>query len=344
MKRIVLVAMVLVLAVTMFVGCAQPASQEAAPAAESAAAPASEAPASEAPAAEAPAAEAGGTYRVGLAMSDLSNPVWAEYTSSAEKIGAERGIQVTVLGADNDPAKQIEQVESFIQDKVDAIVITCVEASAVEDVCKRALDAGIPVIAEGNPIENFTTELMVQNYDVGYAIGEQAAKWINEKLGGETEYALIDYPSLPVLVTRAQGIEDAITKLAPNAKKVAQQAALDVAQGMTVSETILQSNPNVKVFACIGDGGAIGANEAIVASGVDYADIGVFGCDATLEALSKIDAGQPLRMSLSLGSGAEHGLWIVDLVEKVLKEEAFEKNNFYPYFPVTAENVKEYLK
>ncbi|MCQ5126513.1 alcohol dehydrogenase catalytic domain-containing protein [Blautia producta] len=104
---------------------------------------------------------------------------------------------------------------------------------------------------------------LVENYAVGQAIGEETAKWVNENYPDGCEVAVIDYATLPVIVERANGIVDAIKEKAPNAEIVAQDSALNAAEGMTLAENMLQAHKDIKAFACIGDGSGVGVNEAL---------------------------------------------------------------------------------
>jgi len=102
-------------------------------------------------AAAAQGTEAGGsstdTYDVGITFSDLSNPVWAELVQEAERYGKEKGMNVTYVDAQSDAAKQVTQIENFIQGGMDVIIICAVEANSIADVTKQAREAGVKVVA-----------------------------------------------------------------------------------------------------------------------------------------------------------------------------------------------------
>jgi ABC-type sugar transport system, periplasmic component len=79
-----------------------------------------------------------------------------------------------------------------------------------------------------------------------------------KNLADKAEVAILNYPQLPILLQRGNGIKDAVTKLAPNAKIVAETSAINPAEGISKMETIFQANPDVKVVGCIGAGGSVG--------------------------------------------------------------------------------------
>ena len=84
---------------------------------------------------------------------------------------------------------------------------------------------------------------------------------------GPVEVGIIDYPELPQIIDRAKGIEQGIKEFYPDAQFVARASAPDPEKGMKAAETIMQAHPNIKVIACINDGGCLGAAEAVKAMG-----------------------------------------------------------------------------
>lgn len=283
-------------------------------------------------------------YKIGVSVQTLNNQAWSAPCAKMKELAEAAGNSLNYVSSDESVATQIEQVENFITAGYDAIMINSVGANAMEAVCKEARDAGIKVMSWDDNMENTDLNWLVSNYEVGEIVGEEAAKFINETFkDGMCEVAILDYPQVPILLERANGIVDALTKNAPNAKIVAQQPAIDANEGLSAVETIIQSNPNVKVVCAIGGGGSVGANEAFKAANMVDDDVGVFAVDATDQELFAIKNGEPIRMSVMLtGTDAMRGQAAYDLIISMLDGTAKEKNIYRNAFPVTAENVSEY--
>lgn len=278
--------------------------------------------------------------KVGMTVQSISNPIWAGITSETQKAVKAMGGELTFVACDSNITTQIEQVENFISNKVDVIVVHPADPQGIENVLKQARDAGIKVISWDDDLENADLAYVINNYDLGTMIGEEAAKWINEKLNGEAEVAVLDWPQLPILLERGNGIVDAIKKNAPNAKIVAQTAAIDAAGGQSKMETIFQAHPNVKVVAAIGGGGAVGANEAAKAANKVTPDFGIFAADATEQELAAIKANEGNRASIMITGGpVTMGQEMAELIYKVAAGEQLDKNFVRSIFPITAENV-----
>lgn len=295
-----------------------------------------------------PAGEGGGdgdSYSVGVTFSDLSNPVWAELVQEAEQYGAEQGLDVNYVDAQNSSGQQVTQIENFIQQGVDAIIICAVESNAVTDIAKKAQDAGIKVVGYTQVLENYDAQYLVDAYETGYANGEAAAEWINENYADEpvVEWGLMDLPRFPEIIERANGIKDAIAELAPNAKLVATAPALTAEEGVANAENFLQANPDMKVIATIGGGGAVGGNEGVKSAGIsDFESFGLFGIDATEQEIQSIINGDPQKSSISLGGGKAHGRTLVDITLDLVNGETVEPDQFMPVEVIDQSNAQEY--
>lgn len=286
------------------------------------------------------------TYSVGVTFSDLSNPVWAELVQEAEAYGSENGMNVNYVDARSNAAQQVTQIENFIQQGVDAIVICAVDANALVDVTKKAQDAGIKVVGYTQVLDNYDAQYLVDAYNTGYANGEAAAAWINENYADEpvVQWGLMDLPMFPEIIERADGIKDAIAELAPNAELVATAPALTAEEGVANAENFLQANPNLKVIATIGGGGAVGGNEGIKSSGVsDYDSFGLFGIDATENEVRNIINGDPAKSTISLGGGKAHGRTLVDITLDLLEGTEVEKDQFMPVQVIDKGNAQDYF-
>lgn len=288
-----------------------------------------------------------GEYRVGVTFSDLSNPVWAELVQEATSYGQENGVSITSVDAQGDSASQVSQIENFIQSGVDAIIICAVESNALVDVTRRAQEAGIQVVGYTQTLSNYDAQYLVDAYATGYANGEASAAWINENYPDEeVKWGLMDLPTFPEIIDRANGIKEAIEEHAPQAVLVATAPALTAEDGVTNAENFLQANPDLKVIATIGGGGAVGANTGMRSafSADEYDSVGVFGIDATEQEIQAIMAGDPQKTSVSLGGGRSHGRTLIDMTLGLLEGEEVEKDQYMPVTVIDASSAEDYYE
>jgi ribose transport system substrate-binding protein len=281
--------------------------------------------------------------KVGMTLQDLNNPVWAARSIALEKLITRDGGQFTVVDCKNNATTQITQIENFVASGINVLMIHPAEKNAIDAALKPVRDKGIKVFCYDDDIVNADVCFLLDNYQAGYMIGEQAAKWINEKLGGTAEVGILDYPQLEILMERGNGIADAITKNAPNAKIVAQSSAINNTEGMAKTEAFFQSYPNIKVIAAIGGGGAVGANEAVKAAGKLTPDFGIFASDATPEELNAIANNEAIRMSITYGGTVEQvSERVYGWITALYKGELIDKKVYNTMIPVTKDNYRDY--
>ena len=263
------------------------------------------------------------TVKLGLSVMDKSNPYFSAVADGVEERCKELGWDCTINDAKLDAATQVAAIENFIAAKVQYILVAPVDPASLEPLVKKAHDAGIIWVSIAQDVKGYDVFLSVPEKAYGLEIGRNAGAWMKANYTGPVEVAIIDYPELPQIIDRANGIEEGIKEFYPEAVFVARQSAPDPEKGMRAAETILQAHPNVKVIACINDGGCLGAAEAVKSMGLASDDFAIFGADATDEALAKIKEGGIYRGTVDI-SPKGMGILAVDTVAKLVNGEKLE--------------------
>jgi ribose transport system substrate-binding protein len=280
---------------------------------------------------------------VGMTVQDLSNQIWSGSCQSLKRLVQADGGTMTYVDCRSNPSVQIQQIENFVSSGVGVIIVHPADKHAVETVLGQARAAGIKVFCWDDDIANSDINWLIDNYALGRVIGEHAGRWINEKLGGSAQVAVLDYPQIQVLLERGNGIVDGLKATAPGAAIVARSAAINPTEGQSKTETILQAHPDVNVIACIGGGGAIGANEAVKASGKLTPAFGIFAADATPEELAAISHDEACRMSVLITGGPDRiAAEIYGWVKKLAAGEVVEKRVYRTITAVTKDNLGLY--
>ncbi|PNS38272.1 D-ribose ABC transporter substrate-binding protein [Mesotoga sp. B105.6.4] len=232
----------------------------------------------------------GATYRIGLSLSTLNNPFFVTLRDGALEAAAGLGIEVIVSDGRDNPAKQLSDIEDFVQQKLNLIIINPTDSDAIVTAVEEANKAGIPVItvdrgANGGKV---VAHIASDNVAGGIMAGEYVAMLLNGK-GNVVELEGIVGTS--AARDRGQGFGAAISKY-PGIKIVAKQVAnFNRAEGLVVIENILQANPNIDAVFAHNDEMALGAIEAIKAAGL-LDKIKVVGFDAIDDAVAAVNAGE----------------------------------------------------
>ncbi len=289
-------------------------------------------------------------YKVGITIQSLENSYWAGVFGEVEALMKEKGWDYTVLACNDNSATQIQQIENFITNEVDLIMVHPSDPNAIESYLAKAREAGIKVMCWDDAMENTDLNWILDNTELGYTIGKEAASFINDHYSADNkaQVAIMNYPQTPILLERETGILNALEEIAVgNYEVVAQQPALDAQTALTNMETIFQAYPDVKIVCSIGAGGDIGANEAFMTEtgGKIPEDMGIFSADATQQQLEAIVNHQATRASVGFeGSNKKTAAAVVDLYERLLKGESFaEQNLVRPLTVIDINNAADFL-
>jgi ribose transport system substrate-binding protein len=290
------------------------------------------------------------TFRVGVTIQSLENSYWAGVFGEVEEEMKAKGWEYTILSCKDSSATQIQQIENFITNQVDLIMVHPSDPNALEDYLATARDQGIRVMCWDDKMKNTDVNWVLDNTKLGYTIGTAAAEFINEhySTSDKAQVAVMNYPQTPILLERETGILTALEELSGGKFDViAQQPALDAATALSNMESIFQANPDTKVVCSIGAGGDIGANEAFMTrfGGNVPAEVGIFSADATEQQLQSIVNGEASRASVGFeGSNKKTAQAVVALYERLLNGEEFADQNIYRNLMIIdAETAGTYL-
>jgi inositol transport system substrate-binding protein len=252
-------------------------------------------------------------------------------------------LEVNMVDAKNDAGKQFSQVETFIVQQVDAIIINPVETDAVGPMVDAANEAGIPVVVVNRmPDEETMEKIYAYVGSESVEAGTIQMEKVAEMLGGKGNVGILNGTlGQESVVNRTKGNKDVLEKN-PDMKLLREQTGdYQRAQGMTVMENWIQAGDEFDAIVANNDEMAIGAIMALEAAG-KRGDIIVAGIDGTIDALEYVKDGKldvtAFQDAYGQGKGA-----IETAVKAVKGEEVENKFINIPFELVTQENVDEYI-
>ena len=225
---------------------------------------------------------------IGLSISTLNNPFFVDLRDGAQAAAQKAGVRLVVGDAQDDPARQLADIENFIVQGVDLIIVNPTDSSAVVPAILQANAAGIPVITVDRGADDGEVVSHIASDNV--AGGRMAGEYIVEQLGGSGKVVeLVGIPGASAARDRGQGFNEVIGQHAGIQVVARQTANFDRAQGLSVMENILQAQPEIDAVFAHNDEMALGALTAIEASG---RKIMVVGFDATDDAVQAVEEGR----------------------------------------------------
>ncbi|MDN4071723.1 ribose ABC transporter substrate-binding protein RbsB [Fictibacillus terranigra] len=261
-----------------------------------------------------------GDLKIGLSVSTLNNPFFVTLKEGAEKEAKKAGVQLKTVDAQDDSAKQVNDIEDLIQQGVDVLLVNPTDSAAISSAIESANSANIPVItvdrsAEGGKV---VSHIASDNVAGGKMAGDYIAKQLKGK-GNVVELEGISGSS--AARERGEGFHKAVDNQ-KGIKVVAKQtASFDRAKGLNVMENILQGNKNVDAVFAHNDEMALGALQALEAAGLK--DVVVVGFDATDDAQKAVKEG---KMAATVAQKPDMiGAEAVKTAVKVNKDEKVEK-------------------
>lgn len=282
----------------------------------------------------------GDKLTVGVTMLSMQNEFIVNVSDEMEKKAKELGVELITVDAERSALKQIEQVESFIAQKVDVIVMNPCEVEASSPAVTKALAAKIPII-NVNSETTAVPSAFVGSDDV--ESGRIAMKYIAEKLGGKGNVLMMHgYMGQAAQIKREQGARE-ILKQYPNLKLLAHQTAeWDRAKSMALMENWIQSyGKEVNAVFAQNDEMGMGAVKALIDAGLKDKVI-VVSIDAIPDALQAVKKG---TLNATVFQNAQQqGAKAIETAVKIAKGEAYDKSVLIPFQLVTAENVAQFAK
>ncbi|WP_397428376.1 ribose ABC transporter substrate-binding protein RbsB [Priestia flexa] len=223
--------------------------------------------------------------KIGLSVSTLNNPFFVSLKNGVVKEAKKQGIEVIVVDAQNDSAKQINDVEDLLQQGVTALLINPTDSSAISTAVQSANGIGVPVVTLDRSSEKGKVEALVASDNVKG--GQMAAEYVVKTLGKNAKVAELEgVPGASATRERGSGFHNIADEQLDVVAK--QSADFDRTKGLTVMENVLQGNPDIQAVFAHNDEMALGAIEAITSSGKDIA---VIGFDGNEDALKAVESG-----------------------------------------------------
>ena len=257
------------------------------------------------------------------------------------------GLSLQIEDAKNDVSKQLSQIQNFIANKVDAIVVNPVDTSATAAMTKLAAEAGVPLVyvnRQPADIDNLGPKAaFVASNEVESGTLETQA--ICKLLGGKGNILVMQGQlSNQAAVQRTADIHDVISKAPCDGVKIVaeQTAEWDRTKAQNLMTNWLSKGLKFDAIVANNDEMAIGAIQALKSAGVDTKKAIVGGVDATQDALASMKAGD-LKVTV-FQDAAGQGKGAVDAALALAAGKSLDKKVYIPFQLVTPENMDKFAK
>lgn len=288
---------------------------------------------------------------IGVSMAKFDDNFLTVLRNGIQTYADANGVKVQIEDAQNDVAKQLDQINNFIASGATAIIVNPVDTSATQAMSDAAAKAKIPLVYVNRQPVNVDTlpdnQAFVASNEMESGTLETKEVCAQLKAAGKTEasaYVIMGELSNQAAVMRTKDIHDVIegpdcgVKITILGEQTSNWSR-DEAQNL-MTNWLSTGTPFDAVIAN-NDESAIGAIQAMKAGGIDMKSVVVGGVDATQDALAAMQAGDldvtVFQDAAGQGSGA------VDAAVKLSKGEAVDQKVYIPFKLVTPANMADYM-
>jgi len=272
-------------------------------------------------------------FTIGYSTPALSNAFWVRVRDGAQEAADSLDVNLIVYDAQRSITKQLADVEDFVQQKVDAVLISPFNSKAIIPAVEAANAGNVPVIivdigAEGGEYETF---IISDNKEGGRIAGE----YIADKINGSGKVVLIrSQAGYPNTELRGDGFTEVMNE--KGIEIIAEQRADSRRDlGMSVMDDILEAHSDIDAVFCVNDEMAMGALVSLENAGREK-EVVLVGFDGNADAVEAIKNG---RLSATVAQEPEvMGKIGVESAVKVLNGEKLDKEIFVPIYIITQNN------
>ena len=250
------------------------------------------------------------------------------------------GVQLQFEDARADVVKQLSQVENFISQKVDAIIVNPVDTASTKNIISAATKAGIPLVfVNRRPDQKDLPKGVVAVTSDDVEAGKLQMQYIAEKLGGKGKIVILlgDLANNST-TNRTKGVKEVLAKY-PDIKIEQEQTGIWLRdKGMTLVNDWLTQGRDFQAVLSNNDEMAIGAAMALKSAGKK--GVLIAGVDGTPDGLNAITKGDMTVSAFQDAKGQADKS--VETARKMAKNEPIEQNVVIPFQLITPDNVKDF--
>lgn len=275
---------------------------------------------------------------IGMSISTLNNPFFVELKKGAEDEAEANKVRLTITDAQDDASTQANQVQNFISQNLDTVVINPVDSDAARPSVEAADNAGVPVVAADRAVNGAKVATTVASDNVQG--GELAAQQLAEELGERGKVVVLrGLSGTSASRERGEGFEKGIARFPAIEVVATQPADFDRTQGLDVMTNLLQAHPDVTGVFAENDEMALGALQAL--GDRAGSSVTVIGFDGTADGLKAVQQG---TMAATIAQQPDElGRMSVRNAVRVARSEEVDTEIKVPVKVVTEENVKTFL-
>ena len=282
--------------------------------------------------------------KIGVSMSQFDDTYLTYLRESMNEKAKSypESVQLQFEDARADVVKQLSQVESFIGQKVDAIVVNPVDTAATRRITKAAVKAGIPLVyVNRRPDDATLPEGVATVASDDLEAGRMQMQYLADKLGGKGDIVILlgDLANNST-TNRTKGVKEVLAKY-PDIKVDQEQTGIWLRdKAMILTNDWITQGRKFDAVVSNNDEMAIGAAMALKQAGVANGTVLIAGVDGTPDGVRAVEKGELAVSVFQDAKGQAYGA--VDTAMKMIKKEPVDQAVWVPFQMITLSNVNDF--
>ena len=278
--------------------------------------------------------------KIGATYMTMNNDFYKTLNAEIEKKTNQQGSRLYVRDPELDEDKQSQQIDYFIQERVNVIVINPVKSDSPKILTSlnKARKAGIKIIVVDAPVSKdakVDTTIVSDNYQAGVLIAKDMMKRLSS-----ANILLLEHHNAVSAMDRIQGFLDSI-KGHPAYQVVSERETLgQTEESMPQVKKALNEGMQFNVVMSLNDRAAIGALAAIKDQGVTD-KIAIYGVDGSPDIKNFLANTNDIQGTVAQ-SPIQIGRKVTEVIERMMKHQAYKEEYLIPVHLVNKDNIGQY--
>ncbi len=209
-----------------------------------------------------------------------------------------QNLQLRVFPGNRDLNTQITHIENARLYGARAIILCVLDHTLLQDSIASAVNAGIPIVTFSSRHIAGTVNVRINNYAVGHALGMEAGAYVNDTRHGEARVLLLGFPNSEIASSRLRGMQDGITRAAPNVQIIATLDGGSDLDAQTAVSRALERGTHFDLILTYSDANALGAVRALSNAGIHPNEVSIFTLGGNPTTQVYINTGYYIRAAI----------------------------------------------
>ena len=278
--------------------------------------------------------------KIGVTYMTMNNDFYKTLNAELEKKTNQQGSRLYVRDPELDESKQSQQIDFFVKEKVDVIVINPVKSNSPSIISslQKAKKAGIKIIVVDAPVSKevaVDTTIVSDNYQAGVLIAKDMMKRLPA-----ANILLLEHRNAVSAMDRIRGFVETI-KDQPRYKIVSQKETLgQTEEAMPQVKSALDEGMDFNVVMALNDRAAIGALAAIKNNGLNR-KLSIYGVDGSPDIKNFLATTNDIEGTVAQ-SPIQMGRKVAQVIELMKEGKSYDSQYLIPVHLVNRDNISQY--